>query len=201
MNITFHGTIDEIIKEMVGFMAYPAKPIPVKEQETTQTVQTTPAEITSKEPPEKKESAHEEVIASESSLIIPKFKWDTAAEKSFKSISFHEADEGKVMLFYTNSRVFTTKEKIMELPYPIPYGYPPLNCFNGNKKVAIRTYREYLATRGAGEPHQDRIETLKKAAKINKNRWGNGKKEMSPKTKELRDNIVMKMNLGVGAKP
>ena len=211
METRFKGTIEEILVEMEYFIArYQApKPTPATGKPEATKIEINGQKMALSSAPEPLKKAIEKKLAESntstlSTFVIPKFDWDKQAEKSYKTITFCEAEDGKVMIFYTNSRVFTTKEKMMELPYPIPYGYPSLDCFNGNKKVAIRTYREYLATQGNGsqQPQKDRLETLKKVAEINKGRWskdGDGKIEMKPRTKELHDNIAMKINLGVGA--
>lgn len=78
-------------------------------------------------------------------LFIQPFEWDKGSEKSFNRITFFERDDGRVMIFYMNIRIFTTRDKIMQIPFPVPYGYPLLKDLNGNKRTAVREYRKYLA--------------------------------------------------------
>jgi hypothetical protein len=87
-----------------------------------------------------------------SDLLIPRFEWDPKAEKLYKKISFYEHEDGRVMVFYMNIRVFTTKQAMLSIPYPVPYGYEILSGFTGNRKTAIRIYREYLATQEQSKP-------------------------------------------------
>lgn len=158
-------------------------------------------------------------------FFIPKFKWDKTKEKSYRTIFFFEHDDGsRVMIFYLNSRIFTTKEAVMILPYPVPYNYAPLRAIQNSKRTALKFYREYLAKQteaeearrqevpnavseeeqkeaeAAKEVEDKRLEKLKQAAEVNKNRWAQKvKDEMPERTKELRKNIALKTVLGVGA--
>lgn len=85
-----------------------------------------------------------------SDFLIPKFDWDKNKEKNYKTLFFFEYEDGTVMLSYQNSKTFTTKQKVMTLPYPVPDGYPPLKTIpSTNKRTAIRLYREYLVQQTA----------------------------------------------------
>jgi len=143
--------------------------------------------------------------------LIPKFVWDKSKEKSYRTIFFVECEDGRVGISYFASKVFTTKEAIMAIPYPIPQGYAPLKTMNASQRAAIGKYQEYLACEaprqeviGAGElakVGKDAAEKIKEAlrlkAEVNAQRWQSPKpqKEMSDRTKQLRDNVVAKINL------
>ncbi len=142
---------------------------------------------------------------------IAKFEYDKSKEKSYKNLFFFEHSDGRVMLSYSNGRLYTTQAAVMQIPFPVPCGYEPLKELSTNNKVAVRTYRKYLAEpeqKGMGidkasdkASETERKEKLKRTAEVNAQRWQTPKpqKEMSQRTKELRDGIVAKMVLGVGA--
>ena len=69
---------------------------------------------------------------------------------------FFEHEDGRVMLSYMAAKTFTTKEKVMQIPFPVPSGYAPLKPLSANNRTAIRLYREYLAqpTISAERPDQ-----------------------------------------------
>lgn len=179
------------------------------------------------------ENAPERIL---SDFFIPKFKWDKTKEKSYRTIFFFEHEDGRVMISYMHSRIFTTKAVVLALPYPIPRNYPLLHSLGNNKRTAFRFYREYLAKEAAShelvrwkdknnqdkgifednqlheaenkdedeimseaarEAEEKRMEKLRKAAEVNAGRWKES--DMSPRTKELRKNIVLKASMGVGA--
>lgn len=138
-------------------------------------------------------------------VFIPKFSWDRAKEKSYRTISFYEHEDGRAMVSYSKCRFFTTKAYVESIPYPIPYGYEPFKSLDNNKRIALRFYREYLAQEARDIEVQsaitkdERTEKLLKVAEVNKARWNNeSKSEMSPRTEELRD-LVIKKKVGVGA--
>lgn len=135
-----------------------------------------------------------------SNFFIPEFIWDKKAAKSYKNLFFFDAEDGRVMLSYFSGRVFTTKEKVMQIPYPLVEGYEPLRALSPNKRSSLRMYRQYLAEQEQNSVPKyiekstpDRIKensALKEKAKENA-------KEMSPKTKKLHDDIAMKIKMGI----
>jgi len=141
-----------------------------------------------------------EGITSPKFELIPKFEFDKKAEKSYDNIFFFEHEDGRVMLSYFNSRLYTTKASVMQIQFPVPRGYAPLKELSTNNKVAVRTYRKYLSEQGGigigTSPETEREEKLKKAAEVNAQRWQNPKpqKEMSTKTKGLRE-LAIKMGV------
>lgn len=116
-------------------------------------------------------------------FFIPKFEWDKTKEKNYRTIFFYEHEDGnRVMIFYLYSRIFTTKEAVMTLPYPVPYNCAPLRAIQNNKRTALKFYREYLAKEALSN------EIVRKTAEVNEHRWKEKvETEMSPRTKELRE--------------
>lgn len=129
------------------------------------------------------------------SELIPKFEYDKKAEKSYDNLFFFEHDDGRIMLSYAGMKTFTTKAAVMQIPFPIPKGYVPLMALSLHRRIAVRAYRKYLAEFPKDDASQ-RAEELRERAEINKVRWeSKEKKEMSKRTKELRDGVVAKMVL------
>lgn len=139
-------------------------------------------------------------------LLVPKFDWDKSKEKHYRTIFFFEHEDGRVMIWYANNRVFTTKESVMAIPFPIPYKYVLPVGLPVNKRTAIRQYREYLfnearnhEVRGAVNEQEEkdaaekREDALRQKAELNKARWEakrGTKGTMSERTKELRKAIL-----------
>ncbi len=152
-------------------------------------------------------------------FFIPKFEWDKSKEKPYRTIFFFEHEDERVMILYQNSRVFTMKEAVMSLPYPIPRNYAPLRTIQINKRTALKFYREYLAKEAhsneiaaaihddekdkgeaATESEEKRLEKLRRSAKVNKDRWKERvENEASERTKELRSKFALKATMGIGA--
>lgn len=184
-----------------------AKPISTGERGQVDTQTSNQAE----NPAERKDEAIASIpeeLSSPKFELIPKFAWDKTKEKSYRTIFFIELEDGRVMISYFSSKVFTTKEAIMAIPFPIPRIYAPLMNLNTNPRTAVRQYREYLAKEaeaqrseiaGAGEHEEKgaagkREESLRQKAEVNKTRWEEKpKKEMSARTRELQRNVVAKM--------
>lgn len=90
--------------------------------------------------------------APESDFLIPKFEWDCSKKKSYKTLFFFEHEDGRVLLLYTGTKTFTTRERVLRLPYPVPNGYPALKVLSVTSRTAIRMYREYFANLSAKKP-------------------------------------------------
>lgn len=145
------------------------------------------------------------------SELIPKFEYEKKAEKSYDKLFFFEHEDGRVMLSYMSCKLYTTKAAVLGIPFPVPYGYVPLKGLSMNHRTAVRAYRKYLNGMDAGYPvlpeekesadatetETERKKKLKEAAEKNAARWKDGKREMSARTKELRDGVVAKMVLGI----
>ncbi len=77
-------------------------------------------------------------------IIIPRFQWPQVREKYYNRLVFAELEDGRVMLSYMSARIYTTKEKVLQIPYPVPSAYRK-GFNNPNHVTALRQYRQYLA--------------------------------------------------------
>ncbi|MDW7733703.1 MAG: hypothetical protein SCH66_14900, partial [Methanolobus sp.] len=74
-------------------------------------------------------------------------------ETKYKSVVFAELPDGRVMLSAWSCRIYTTREKILAIPYPVPPGYLE-SVGSTNYTVAIKQYREYLAAQDEDEKYK-----------------------------------------------
>ena len=85
-------------------------------------------------------------------LLIPRFKYDPwQAQKKeiegYSNISVMELPDGRAMIQYKGTHYYTTKEKVMQIPYPTPYSYfkrPGLGV-SATAQTCLRAYRKLLA--------------------------------------------------------
>lgn len=86
-------------------------------------------------------------------LLIPAFEHDRKLKSSYKTLFFTEYDKGKVVLSYSGTKLYVNREKVLEIPYPIPRGYfgHLKSGTPSNRVTAIRFYRAYLAEQPEGE--------------------------------------------------
>lgn len=78
-------------------------------------------------------------------LLIPKFKFEHALEKTYKKLKFAELDDGRIVLRYMGT-FCTTKDNVAKLPLPLPVGYLTHSGLSPNANTAFRLYCEYLAS-------------------------------------------------------
>lgn len=85
--------------------------------------------------------------------LIPAFEHDRKMKSNYKSLFFTESDDGRVVLSYCGTKLYTTREKVLEMPNPIPHGYfgKLKSGTPSNRATAIRLYREYCGGAGTGE--------------------------------------------------
>lgn len=83
-----------------------------------------------------------EIGYGERDLLISKFPYDSKLEKKYETISIFEESNGKVALTYNRYKIYTTKEKIMRLPFPVPKGIVSESPWQ--VRTAIRKYRKYI---------------------------------------------------------
>lgn len=77
---------------------------------------------------------------------IPKFEYDESKMQPYKSIFFQEFPDGTVVLKYGTSHYYTTKEKVLKIPYPFPKKYfSKENGWSSSIEFAFKKYRQYLA--------------------------------------------------------
>lgn len=86
-------------------------------------------------------------------LLLPEFEHDRKLKSSYKTLFFTESDEGKVVLSYLGTKLYVRRDKVLELPYPVPHGYfgHPKSGTPSNRATAIRFYRKYLAEQPKSE--------------------------------------------------
>jgi len=85
-------------------------------------------------------------------LLISRFKYDPwQAQKKeiegYSNISVMELPDGRAMIQYKGTHYYTTKEKVMQIPYPTPYSYfkrPGLGV-SATAQTCLRAYRKLLA--------------------------------------------------------
>ncbi len=153
-----------------------------------------------------------------SDLLIPRFKYDTAqAQKKeiqgYKNTSVVEMPDGRAVVMYKGSHYYTTKGKVLQIPYPIPRGFLRTAGFSSSVgQTCISAYRHYLATAeklidaaadgkdtDTDESDSERVEKLEATAKVNENRWkkggkGQAEEKRQKKTAELRE-MAIKMGI------
>lgn len=80
-------------------------------------------------------------------IFIPWFECDITQRKKIKgytNIGYVETTDGKVMIDYKKTHYYTTKEKILHIPFPIPSGYFKDMKLSSVARTCIRAYRGYL---------------------------------------------------------
>ncbi len=92
-------------------------------------------------------------------ILIPKFIFDKDRKQFFKNIFFVEEPDGRVAIMYTGSTYYTTKDRILGVPYPFPPNYfDSKRGWNSTVEQAVKKYRTYLATQKPEEKDDpDRI--------------------------------------------
>lgn len=86
-------------------------------------------------------------------LLIPEFEHDKKLKSNYKTLFFTEMDDGTTVLSYSGTKLYVNREKVLELPNPIPHGYFGMlkSGTPSNRATAIRFYRAYLAEQPEGE--------------------------------------------------
>lgn len=80
-------------------------------------------------------------------ILIPAFDHDRKLNSTYKRILFTESDDGKVALSYSGTKLYANREKVLQIPCPVPHGYfgRVKSGTPANRVTAIRFYRAYLA--------------------------------------------------------
>ncbi len=88
-------------------------------------------------------------------LLITAFDHDRKLKSSYKTLFFTETDDGTV-LSYSGTKLYVRREKVLELPHPVPHGYfgHVKSGTPANRATAIRFYRAYLAEQKPSETEQ-----------------------------------------------
>jgi len=82
-------------------------------------------------------------------LKIKSFDYSGWSTGQYKSLSFWELPDGRVVLNYSNSHYYTTKDLVMQIPFPFPEGcFDKKNGWSSSVEQAFKMYRRYLAEQG-----------------------------------------------------
>lgn len=65
-------------------------------------------------------------------IIIPRFTHDPALEKSYRTLFYYEHPDGRVVLRYMAGLLYSTKERLKQIPYPVPLKLLANMGFSGN---------------------------------------------------------------------
>ena len=81
-------------------------------------------------------------------ILFPRFKYDHSLRKSipdYKNTWYVELQDGRVVLGYGESSYYTTKESVMKIPFPVPYGYFKESEISTTAITCLRAYRQTFA--------------------------------------------------------
>ncbi len=79
-------------------------------------------------------------------LKLMPFNYDKNSMQQYKMIFFQEFPDGRVVIEYNNSHYYTSKDAVIQIPYPFPVGYfSKENGWSSTVEQAFKTYRRYLA--------------------------------------------------------
>ena len=89
------------------------------------------------------------LILQPSDLKLAAFEYDKSKMQKYKSLNFLELSNGKVVLIYSISHYYTSKDLVMQIPFPFPRGYfDKKNGWSSTIEQAFKMYRRYLAEQG-----------------------------------------------------
>jgi len=80
-------------------------------------------------------------------ILIRRFEYDHSLRKSipdYKNTWYAELPDGRVVLGYGESSYYTTKESVMKIQYPVPYGYFKGSDIPSTAWTCLRAYRDHL---------------------------------------------------------
>jgi len=81
-----------------------------------------------------------------SDLKIAKFDYDNNRMQEYKSLEFLELPDGRVVLKYGAARYYTSKDLVMQIPFPFSKGqFNKENGWSSTVEQAFKMYRRYLA--------------------------------------------------------
>ncbi len=193
MMIHIEGSREEVYELLSKFANEPGKNKIEKDE--------TPAQVV-KSAQDKPDNSN---VLSPKDLKLPKFEYDKGLRKQHGLIFFTELSDGRVVIEYGMAHYYTTKEKVLQIPFPIPKKYfSKENGWSSTIEIAFKKYRQYLAEHPASEADnkttgylekstQDRIREASEL-KVKAKKSAEEEKEMSPKTKELQK-MAIKMGI------
>ena len=96
------------------------------------------------------------LILHPSDLKNTKFDYDNDKMQKYKTLYFIELPDGRVVLKYGGVRYYSTKDAVMQLPFPFPKKYfSKGGNWSSNVEQAFKMYRRHLAERKEPEGQPD----------------------------------------------
>lgn len=109
-------------------------------------------------------------ILSPKDMKLCAFEYDADKLQQYKTLFFQELPDGRVVLEYINSHYYTSKEAVMQIPYPFQKGYFSKETgWSSTVEQAFRTYRQYLAEQER-EQRQQKEKEIEKEKQMSQNR-------------------------------
>ena len=90
-------------------------------------------------------------------ILIPAFEHERKLKNNYKTLFFTQIVGSQAVLSYMGTKLYVNREKVLQLPHPIPRGYfsKQKSGTPSNRVAAIRLYREYLAFSVIGTVQKD----------------------------------------------
>jgi len=148
-------------------------------------------------------------------ILIPRFKYNDSLKNSildYKNTWYAELPDGRVVLGYGGSSYYTTKENVMKIPFPVPYGYFKGSGVSTTALTCLRAYRSLLSADKilgknddggsdqtlhksldyVSKSTQDRVKEAAEQKEAHRRKMDDckGQTEMSEKTRKLRDMTI-----------
>jgi hypothetical protein len=154
-------TVDGVIGVIKKILIEPPNDVILDQNVLPQNKEAEPIKPEPEVPQEpEKESCLQKIKAlAKDGFFIPRFKYDPTQKKEIEgylNISVVEMPDGRAVVIYKGTHYYTTKEKVLRIPYQVTKKY-----FNGYglssvAQTCIRAYRHYL--NGQQEAHEHEVE-------------------------------------------
>jgi len=158
---TAEGVID-VIREALGIPTFSVEKLDQKQPEAITILESKteilyPIQPIAPPVPESKTTLLQRIkelsqMKSPDGILIQSFKYDQAQAQrkeieGYSNISVVELLDGRAMIQYKEAHYYTTKEKVMQIPYPTPRKYFKKMGygFSSVAQTCLRAYRQYLA--------------------------------------------------------
>mgnify|MGYP003394433505 FL=1 len=87
------------------------------------------------------------LMKDETGLLIRRFKYDPKQKKEiagYANMSVVELEDGRAAIIYKGTHYYTTKEKVMQIPYPVPRKFLNGLGLSSIARTCLSAYRQYL---------------------------------------------------------